>query len=83
MCVCVGGGGGEILGEFRQQKNPNIPELDRAPRHGGEKLEVPGGFKLNYITNLMACPKDFVHNIFAHGLGIRPHPKLGPLTVPT
>ena len=26
---------------------------------------------LNYIKNLMACPRDFEHQIFAHGWGIK------------
>ena len=42
-----------------------IPTLDTAPKHWSGKLGTSSGIsKLNYITNLMACLKDFRHNIF-------------------
>ena len=53
-------GGGDTLG-IRQQNNPNHRELDGTPRHIWEgKLDnFSRSSKLNYITNLIAHPRDF------------------------
>ena len=68
-----GGGGGAVedtLG-IRQQNNPNPRELDGAPRHGIGKLDTfSKSSKLNYLTNLMAHPRDFGHKVFANVWGI-------------
>ena len=56
---------------IRQQNNPNPRELDRTPRQGMEKLDTfSRSSKLNYITNLMAHPRDFRHKFFVNEWGI-------------
>ena len=67
------GSGGDTTRGIRLQTNPNFRELDTAPKPCGGKLDTSFGIsKLNYITNLMAHPRDFRHHIFTKGWGIRP-----------
>ena len=63
-------GGGDTLG-IRQQNNPNPRGLDRTPKDMGWVIRYfSRSSKLNYITNLMAYPRDFGHKVFANGWGI-------------
>ena len=56
-----GGGGRETLG-IRQQNNPNPRGLDRTPKDMGWVIRYfSRSSKLNYITNLMAHPRDFAN----------------------
>ena len=59
---------------IRLLTSPTPPQaLDRAPKPSGGKLDTSSGIsKLNYITNMMAHPRDFRHQIFTQGLEIRP-----------
>ena len=65
----VGGGGGTL--GIRQQNNPNPQGLDRPSKDMGWVIRYfSRGSELNYITSLMAHPRDVGHKIFANGFGI-------------
>ena len=65
-------GSGEDTRGIRLQPNPNPHELDIASKHWDGKLDTSYGIsKLNYITNLIAHPRDLRQHIFTKGWGIR------------
>ena len=55
--------GGDTRNKTAKKSQP--PGITLSTRHRGGKLDTSSGSsKLNYITYLIACPRDFGHLIF-------------------